>query len=63
MSTTAATPQIATFEPVIRVACVVDAPSRVWSAVSARFYRFLENLPEHYDDLDVEMLKRVPVPV
>jgi len=29
----------------------------------ARFYKFLEQLPEHYQDVDLEVLKRVPAPI
>jgi hypothetical protein len=29
----------------------------------ARFYRFLEQLPEHHADVDPEVLKRVPAPI
>ena len=29
----------------------------------ARFYRFLEQLPEHHQDVDPEVLKRVPAPI
>ena len=34
-----------------------------WSDVATRFYRFLNNLPERFDDVDPEVFKRVPVPV
>ena len=33
------------------------------SDIAARFYRFLNNLPERFDDVDPEVFKRVPVPV
>ena len=59
MSTTTNPLHIANFE-------LVEAgarPTRFWSEVTARFYRFLENLPEHHDDIDVDVFKRVPVPV
>jgi hypothetical protein len=29
----------------------------------AKFYRFLHELPERYDPVDPEVLKRVPVPI
>jgi hypothetical protein len=29
----------------------------------AKFYRFLRELPERYDPVDPEVLKRVPVPI
>jgi len=29
----------------------------------ARFYKFLEQLPEHYQDVDPEVLKRVTAPI
>jgi hypothetical protein len=29
----------------------------------ARFYKFLEKLPERYPDVDPEVFKRVPVPI
>lgn len=63
MSTTASLLQAAAFTPAIPDTGTVDSPARFWSDVSARFYRFLEKLPEHHDDIDVEVLKRVPVPV
>jgi hypothetical protein len=34
-----------------------------WSQVSAGFYRFLEQMPEGYEDVDPEVFKRVPVPI
>jgi hypothetical protein len=34
-----------------------------WLDIAARFYRFLNNLPERFDDVDPEVFKRVPVPV
>jgi hypothetical protein len=49
----------------------VAAPSRnslesltgFWAQLSARFYRFLEALPDRCDDVDLQVFKRVPVPV
>ena len=29
----------------------------------AKFYRFLHELPERYEPVDAEVLKRVPVPI
>jgi hypothetical protein len=37
--------------------------SALLRSLRARFYRFLENLPERYPDVDPEVLKRVPVPI
>jgi hypothetical protein len=34
-----------------------------WSRVSARFYRFFEQVPYGYEDVDPEVFKRVPVPI
>jgi hypothetical protein len=34
-----------------------------WSGVATRFYRFLNNFPARFDDVDPEVFKRVPVPV
>jgi hypothetical protein len=36
--------------------------AKLWSQVSARFYRFLNNLPKRAEDVDPEVFKRVPVP-
>jgi hypothetical protein len=33
------------------------------TSLRARFYKFLEQLPEHYQDIDPEVLKRVPAPI
>jgi hypothetical protein len=41
----------------------LDTTTKFWLHVSARFYRMLEKLPEHHDDVDLEVLKRVPIPV
>ena len=42
-------------------------PERQWtsrvSRLRARFYRFLEKLPERHEDIDLETFKRVPAPV
>jgi hypothetical protein len=35
----------------------------LWSQVSARFYRLLEEMPEGYEDVDPEVFKRVPIPI
>ena len=37
--------------------------SGLWQQLRARFYRFLEELPEKYEDVDLEVLKRVRVPI
>jgi hypothetical protein len=42
---------------------VTELVSDFWSHVSVRFYRFLEKLPEGHEDVDPEVLKRVPVPI
>ena len=33
------------------------------SRLQSRFYRFLKELPERYEDVDPEVFKRVPVPI
>ena len=33
------------------------------SGIAARFYRFLNNLPERFDEVDPEFFKHVPVTV
>jgi hypothetical protein len=42
-------------------------PQRQWtsfgSRLRARFYRFLEKLPERHDDIDLEVFKRVSAPI
>jgi hypothetical protein len=35
----------------------------LWHQLRARFHRFLEELPEKYEDVDPEVLKRVRVPI
>ncbi len=35
----------------------------LWISLRARFYKFLEQLPEHNQDIDPEVLKRVPAPI
>jgi hypothetical protein len=41
----------------------LESMTGLWAQLSARLYRFLEQLPERYDDVDPEVFKRVPVPV
>lgn len=41
----------------------LEAMTGLWTQLSASFYRFLEELPERCEDVDLEVLKRVPVPV
>jgi len=41
----------------------VELLTGLWHQLRARFYRFLEELPEKYQDVDPEVLKRVPVPI
>jgi len=42
-------------------------PQRQWtglrSRLRARFYRFLEKLPERHEDIDPEVFRRVPAPI
>ena len=42
-------------------------PHRRWTSLAsrlrARFYRFLEKLPERHEDIDPEVFKRVPAPI
>jgi hypothetical protein len=33
------------------------------SRLRARFYRFLEKLPERHEDVDPEVFRRVPAPI
>ena len=35
----------------------------LWSQLRTGFYRFLEQLPEKYEDVDLDIFKRVPVPI
>jgi hypothetical protein len=37
--------------------------TNVGSRLKARFFRFLEKLPEQYEDVDLEVFKRVPTPI
>jgi len=46
-----------------RQAGTVEPLTDLWSNVSARFLRFIEKLPERYEDVDPEVFKRVPVPI
>jgi hypothetical protein len=41
----------------------LESMTDFWAGLSARFYRFLEELPERSEDVDPEVFKRVPVPV
>ncbi len=41
----------------------IERSASLWSEVTDRFYRFLEDLPEHHPDVDLDVFKRVPVPV
>jgi hypothetical protein len=41
----------------------LDPLTEFWSQVSARFYRFLEQMPDGYEDVDPEVFKRVPFPI
>jgi len=42
-------------------------PQRHWTSVGsrlrARFYRFLEKLPELHEDIDPAVFRRVPAPI
>jgi hypothetical protein len=42
-------------------------PRRQWTSLGsrlrARFYRFLEKLPERHEDIDPEVFRRVPAPI
>ena len=42
---------------------LVEALANLRLRLRARFYRFLRELPERYDPVDPEVLKRVPVPI
>jgi len=37
--------------------------ARLGSRLSEAFYRFLEQLPKQRQDVDLEVFKRVPVPI
>lgn len=53
---------IATSLPVA-VAVRQDRPLRPLAALWGKFYRFLNQLPDRYEPVDPEVLKRVPVPI
>jgi hypothetical protein len=55
-----ATISIATSE---RHTATVRLLARLGSRLSEAFYRFLEKLPEQRQDVDLEVFKRVPVPI
>jgi hypothetical protein len=40
-----------------------DPLARLSSHLRAKFFRFLEQLPERHDDVDLEVFKRVPAPI
>ena len=42
---------------------VLELVSDFWSWVSVRFYRFLEEVPEGHEDIDLEVFKRVAAPI
>lgn len=42
---------------------IIEPPRGLWSQLRAGFHRFLEQLPEKYEDVDLDILKRVPVPI
>jgi hypothetical protein len=42
---------------------LLEALANLRLHLRARFYRFLHELPERYDAVDPEVLKRVPVPI
>jgi len=46
-----------------RHAASVTLFTRLRSRLSEAFYRFLEQLPEQRQDVDLEVFKRVPVPI
>ena len=35
----------------------------LWARLRTKFYRFLHELPDRYEPVDPEVLKRVPVPI
>jgi hypothetical protein len=35
----------------------------LWAQLAAGFYRFVEKLPDHSEEVDPQVFKRVPVPV
>ena len=37
--------------------------TELWPDVRTRFFRFLEKLPDAHDDIDLEVFRRVPVPI
>jgi hypothetical protein len=56
------------FDPMYLAEAIKQSSTRgafaaFWLDIAARFYRFLNNLPERFDDVDPEVFKRVPVPV
>jgi hypothetical protein len=42
---------------------LVHAMAGLWAQLSARFYKFLEQLPESCGDVDPEVFKRASVPI
>jgi len=42
---------------------LLQALAGLYLRLRAKFYRFLRELPERYDPVDPEVLKRVPVPI
>ena len=40
-----------------------ESMTGLWARLLASFCRFLEELPERYEDVDPEVFKRVPAPV
>ena len=46
-----------------RQAGTVEPLTDLWSDVSARFFRFIEKLPDGYEGVDPEVFKRVSVPI
>jgi hypothetical protein len=51
----------------VTVAAPLERPHRPLAGLRellrTKFYRFLQELPERYEPVDPEVLKRVPVPI
>ena len=60
---TSTTLQVAALQPAVDFPAGSAAPAQIWSQFSARFWKFLEKLPEHHEDIDFKAPKRVPVPI
>jgi len=42
---------------------LLDSAEALFADLSQRLYRFFVNLPDRFDDVDMDVFKRVPVPI